>query len=62
VRLHSITRHMHGLMAGREGPGRGAGSVGGRRRPEAGPETLYSALPILNQGLALKRLKRGVPG
>ncbi|MDP9085108.1 MAG: tRNA dihydrouridine(20/20a) synthase DusA [Pseudomonadota bacterium] len=53
IRLHSITRHMHGLMAGR------AGARAWRRflsevaaRPEAIPETLYSALPILNQGMA----------
>src|ERR1019366_5455031 len=50
LRLHSITRHMHGLMAGREG------ARAWRRflseiaaRPESVPETLYSALPILNQ-------------
>ena len=53
IRLHSITRHMHGLMAGR------GGARAWRRflsevaaRPEATPETLYSALPILNQGIA----------
>ena len=53
VRLHSITRHMHGLMAGREGARawrRFLSEVAAR--PDAGPETLYSALPILNQGLA----------
>ena len=53
IRLHSITRHMHGLMAGREG------ARAWRRflselaaRPESVPETLYSALPILNPGIA----------
>jgi tRNA-dihydrouridine synthase A len=53
LRLHSITRHMHGVMAGREG------ARAWRRflsdiasRPEARPETLHSALPILRSGLA----------
>ena len=53
VRLHSVTRHMHGLLAGREG------ARSWRRflsdiasRPDAAPETLFSALPILNQGMA----------
>ena len=53
VRLHSITRHMQGLMCGREG------ARAWRRflsevvsRPDAVPETLFSALPILNPGLA----------
>jgi tRNA-dihydrouridine synthase A len=53
IRLHSITRHMHGLMAGREGARawrRFLSEVAAR--PEATPETLYSALPILNQGIA----------
>jgi tRNA-dihydrouridine synthase A len=53
VRLHSITRHMHGLMAGREGARawrRFLSEVAAR--PDATPETLFSALPILNQGLA----------
>jgi tRNA-dihydrouridine synthase A len=53
IRLHSITRHMHGLMAGREGARawrRFLSEVAAR--PEAVPETLYSALPILNQGIA----------
>jgi tRNA-dihydrouridine synthase A len=53
VRLHSISRHMHGLMAGREGARawrRFLSEVAAR--PDAAPETLYSALPILNQGLA----------
>ena len=53
VRLHSITRHMHGLMAGREG------ARAWRRllsdvaaRPDAPPEALFSALALLNQGMA----------
>ncbi len=53
IRLHSITRHMHGLMAGREGARawrRFLSEVAAR--PDATPETLYSALPILNQGIA----------
>jgi len=53
IRLHSITRHMHGLMAGREGARawrRFLSDVAAR--PGAVPETLYSALPILNQGIA----------
>jgi tRNA-dihydrouridine synthase A len=53
IRLHSITRHMNGLMAGREGARawrRFLSEVAAR--PEAVPETLYSALPILNQGMA----------
>ena len=53
VRLHSITRHMHGVMAGREGARawrRFLSEVAGQ--PDAAPETLFSALPILSQGLA----------
>jgi tRNA-dihydrouridine synthase A len=53
IRLHSITRHMHGLMAGREGARawrRFLSEVAAS--PKAVPETLYSALPIVNQGLA----------
>jgi tRNA-dihydrouridine synthase A len=53
IRLHSITRHMHGLMAGREGARawrRFLSDVAAR--PDARPETLYSALPILNPGIA----------
>src|SRR5580700_2896176 len=53
VRLHAITRHLHGLMAGREG------ARAWRRflsdlasRPDAAPETLFSAIPLLDQGLA----------
>jgi tRNA-dihydrouridine synthase A len=53
MRLHSITRHMHGLMAGREG------ARAWRRflsdiamRPDASADTLFSALPIVGQGLA----------
>jgi tRNA-dihydrouridine synthase A len=51
VRLHSITRHMHGLMTGRNG------ARAWRRflsqvalRPDSGPEILLLALPILNEG------------
>jgi len=53
VRLHSITRHMHGLMAGRDGARawrRFLSEIAGR--PQADPEVLFAALPILNQGLA----------
>ncbi len=53
VRLHSITRHMHGLLAGRAGARawrRFLSDVAGR--PDALPDTLYSALPMLNSGLA----------
>jgi tRNA-dihydrouridine synthase A len=53
IRLHSITRHMHGLMAGREGARawrRFLSEVAAR--PDSVPETLYTALPILNQGIA----------
>jgi tRNA-dihydrouridine synthase A len=53
IRLHSITRHMNGLMAGREGARawrRFLSEVAAS--PKAVPETLYAALPILNQGIA----------
>src|SRR5271156_3959494 len=53
VRLHSITRHMHGLMAGREGARawrRFLSEIAGR--PDSPPECLFSALPLLNRGLA----------
>lgn len=46
VRLHSITRHMHGVMAGRDGARawrRFLSEVAAR--PEARPEVLNSALP-----------------
>jgi tRNA-dihydrouridine synthase A len=53
VRLHAITRHMHGLMAGREG------ARAWRRflsevvtRPEVGADSLFAALPILEWGIA----------
>jgi tRNA-dihydrouridine synthase A len=48
VRLHSITRHMHGLIAGCDGARawrRFLSEVASR--PDAHPETLYAALPIL---------------
>jgi tRNA-dihydrouridine synthase A len=53
VRLHAITRHMHGLMAGREGARawrRFLSEVAGR--PEATPDTLKAALALLDWGLA----------
>ena len=53
VRLHSVSRHMHGLMAGREGARawrRFLSEVASR--PDSVPEVLFSAFPILNQGLA----------
>jgi tRNA-dihydrouridine synthase A len=53
MRLHSITRHMHGVMAGREGARawrRFLSEVAAR--PEAAPEMLFSALPIVKQGIA----------
>ena len=53
VRLHSITRHLHGLMAGREGARawrRFLSEIAGR--PDAVPECLFSALASLNRGLA----------
>jgi len=53
VRLHSITRHMHGLMAGRDGARawrRFLSEVAGRA--DAVPETLLSSLPLVNQGKA----------
>jgi len=53
VRLHSITRHLHGLMAGC------AGARAWRRflsdvasRPDAAPESLFSALSSLDKGMA----------
>jgi tRNA-dihydrouridine synthase A len=53
VRLHSITRHLHGLMAGREG------ARAWRRflseipmRPDTPPESLFSAFTLLNRDLA----------
>ena len=53
VRLHSITRHMHGLMAGRDGARawrRFLSDVAAR--PDARAETLISSFPILNSALA----------
>ena len=53
VRLHSITRHMHGIMAGREGARAWRRFLSGiAAAAEARPEMLYSALPILKSGLA----------
>jgi tRNA-dihydrouridine synthase A len=53
VRLHSITRHMHGVMAGRDGARawrRFLSEVAAR--PEARPEVLNAALPIIKSGIA----------
>jgi tRNA-dihydrouridine synthase A len=53
VPLHSITRHLHGLMAGRPGARawrRFLSEVAGR--PQTPPEALFSALPLLNEGIA----------
>jgi len=53
VPLHSITRHLHGLMAGRPGARawrRFLSEVAAR--PGTPPEALFSALPLLNQGIA----------
>ena len=53
MRLHSITRHMHGVMAGREGARawrRFLSEVAAR--PDAPPEMLFSALPMIKQGIA----------
>ncbi|HEY2145778.1 MAG TPA: tRNA dihydrouridine(20/20a) synthase DusA [Steroidobacteraceae bacterium] len=53
IRLHSITRHMHGVMAGREGARawrRFLSEVAAQ--PTAAPETLFSALPLVKQGIA----------
>jgi len=53
VRLHSIVRHMQGLMAGREGARawrRFLSELAGR--PDAPPEALFSALPIMEKGVA----------
>jgi tRNA-dihydrouridine synthase A len=63
VRLHSITRHMHGVMAGREGARawrRFLSEVAAWRwflwfvgaGPAARAEVLHSALPIVKTGLA----------
>ena len=53
VRLHAITRHLHGLMAGREGARawrRFLSEVASR--PDVAPETLFSALPLFDHGMA----------
>jgi tRNA-dihydrouridine synthase A len=53
ARLHSITRHLHGLMAGREGARawrRFLSDVASR--PDAAPETLFSALSSLEKEAA----------
>ena len=53
VRLHAIARHMHGLIVGQEGARcwrRFLSEVASR--PDAAPETLYAALPLLRRRLA----------
>ena len=53
LRLHSVTRHMHGLMAGCEGARawrRFLSEIAGR--PDAPPEMLLAGIPLLNRGLA----------
>jgi len=53
MRLHSITRHMHGVLAGRDGARawrRFLSEVAGQ--PDARPEILNSALPLIKAGLA----------
>jgi len=53
VRLHAITRHMHGLIGGAAGARawrRFLSEVAGR--PDATPETLQRALPMLTRRLA----------
>ncbi len=48
VRLHSITRHMHGLVVGQDGARAWRRFLSGvATRPDAEPEMLYGALPIL---------------
>jgi tRNA-dihydrouridine synthase A len=64
ARLHSIIRHLHGLMAGREG------ARAWRRflsdiaaQPGTAPETLLSALCLLKLRTGcVKRPERGIPG
>jgi tRNA-dihydrouridine synthase A len=53
MRLHSVSRHMHGVMAGREGARtwrRFLSEVAAR--PDAAAETLFSALPLINRAIA----------
>ena len=53
LRLHSITRHMHGLVVGKEGARawrRFLSEVAAR--PDATPETLYGGLALLNAKIA----------
>ncbi len=53
VPLHSITRHMHGVIAGCDGARawrRFLSEVAAR--PQAHPETLYAALPLLSRRAA----------
>ncbi len=54
VRLHSVTRHMHGLIAGCEGARAWRRFLSeAAAAPDAQPELLYAALPILESTLAL---------
>jgi tRNA-dihydrouridine synthase A len=53
VRLHSITRHLHGLMAGCAGARAWRRFLSGvALRPDAVPECLFSALSSLEEGAA----------
>lgn len=53
TRLHSITRHLHGLVAGVDGARAWRRFLSGiALRPDAGPETLAAALPLLKAPLA----------
>jgi len=63
VRLHSVTRHMHGLLAGREG------ARSWRRflsdiasRPDAAPKLCFRRCPSSIRAWLPKRLKRRKPG
>lgn len=53
VRLHAITRHMQGLIAGREGARAWRRFLSeAAMRPDAHPDILFSALPLLETALA----------
>ena len=53
VRLHSIARHLQGLLAGREGARAWRRFLSERAaRPDAPPETLFAALPLLEKAIA----------
>jgi tRNA-dihydrouridine synthase A len=54
VRLHALTRHMHGLIAGCEGARAWRRFLSeAAAAPDAEPEILYAALPMLGSKLAL---------